>query len=211
MGHLQRDALDHAAGTSRASRIGQAAAFARQRRRVQRPTAPRGSVTDLPPVNRPLGDAHLPPVRESRLLLFELSRILVGPGAGRGPRRSTPRWSVILGLGMVPVTGEFLRSSRTTRHAARRHQRPERYDRRFASVDYACGLALDHRRGRWTFEHQGTVLVNGRQSVAGRRSRVDQDRIGTCQRFWDTRRMGLGKCFLRGGFTARTRIHYGNR
>ena len=23
--------------------------------------------------------------------------------------------------------------------------------------------------------------------------------------------MGLGKCFLRGGFTARTRIHYGNR
>ena len=36
-------------------------------------------------------------------------------------------------------------------------------------------------------------------------------RSGTCQRFWDTRRMGLGKCFLRGGFTARTRIHYGNR
>ena len=36
-------------------------------------------------------------------------------------------------------------------------------------------------------------------------------RFGTCQRFWDTRRMGLGKCFLRGGFTARTRIHYGNR
>ena len=35
--------------------------------------------------------------------------------------------------------------------------------------------------------------------------------FGTCQRFWDTRRMGLGKCFLRGGFTARTRIHYGNR
>ena len=34
---------------------------------------------------------------------------------------------------------------------------------------------------------------------------------GTCQRFLDTRRMGLGKCFLRGGFTARTRIHYGNR
>ena len=35
--------------------------------------------------------------------------------------------------------------------------------------------------------------------------------LGTCQRFWDTRHMGLGKCFLRGGFTARTRIHYGNR
>ena len=34
---------------------------------------------------------------------------------------------------------------------------------------------------------------------------------GTCQRFMDTRRMGPGKCFLRGGFTARTRIHYGNR
>ena len=48
-----------------------------------------------------------------------------------------------------------------------------------------------------------TVLVESAQSMA--------NRLGTCQRFWDTRRMGLGKCFLRGGFTARTRIHYGNR